>query len=160
MYLNNYYAGKLDSYQSGQIQYTLKGLSVGPHTLEVKIWDVNNNSSVASIEFTVVADGNVQLDHVLNYPNPFTTKTTFYFEHNQSCSSLETQVRIYTVSGRLVKTINKQVATTGFRAEGIDWDGTDDYGDQLAKGVYVYRLAVELPDGGKAEKLEKLVLLK
>jgi flagellar hook assembly protein FlgD len=158
--LNNYYAGKLDSYQSGQIQYTLKGLSVGKHTLEVKIWDVNNNSSVASIEFTVVADESVQLDHVLNYPNPFTTKTTFFFEHNQSCSSLETQIRIYTVSGRLVKTINKQVATTGFRAEGIDWDGTDDFGDQLAKGVYVYRLSVELPDGGKAEKLEKLVLLK
>ena len=158
--LNNYYTGKLDSYQSGQIQYTLKGLSIGKHTLEVKIWDVNNNSSVATIDFVVVADEAVVLDHVLNYPNPFTTKTTFYFEHNQSCNSLETQIRIYSVSGRLVKTINKQVATTGFRAEGIEWDGTDDFGDQLAKGVYVYRLSVELPDGGRAEKLEKLVLLK
>jgi hypothetical protein len=158
--LNNYYTGKLDSYQSGQIQYTLKNLAVGKHTLEVKIWDVNNNSSVATIEFTVVADEDVQLDHVLNYPNPFTSKTTFYFEHNQSCSSLEAQIRIYTVSGRLVRTINKQVATSGFRAEGIEWNGTDDFGDQLAKGVYVYRLSVELPDGGKAEKLEKLVLLK
>lgn len=158
--LNNYYTGKLDSYQSGQIQYTLKNLAVGKHTLQVKIWDVNNNSSISNLDFTVVADQAVQLDHVLNYPNPFTTKTTFFFEHNQSCSSLETQIHIYTVSGRLVKTINKQVATSGFRAEGIDWDGTDDFGDQLAKGVYVYRLIVELPDGGKAEKLEKLVLLK
>jgi hypothetical protein len=158
--LNNYYTGKLDSYQSGQIQYTLKNLSVGKHTLEVKIWDVNNNSSVATVDFTVVEDEAVQLDHVLNYPNPFTSKTTFFFEHNQSCSSLETQIRIYTVSGRLVKTINKQVATSGFRAEGIEWNGTDDFGDQLAKGVYVYRLSVELPDGGTAEKLEKLVLLR
>lgn len=158
--LNNYYTGNLDSYQSGQIQYTLKNLAVGNHKLEVKVWDVNNNSSVASIDFTVVSDENVQLDHVLNYPNPFTTKTTFYFEHNQSCSSLETQVQIYTVSGRLVRTINKNVATSGFRVEGIEWDGRDDFGDQLAKGVYVYRISVELPDGGKAEKLEKLVLLK
>jgi hypothetical protein len=158
--LNNYYTGKLDSYQSGQIQYTLKNLSVGKHTLEVRIWDVNNNSSVATVEFTVVEDEAVQLDHVLNYPNPFTSKTTFFFEHNQSCSSLETQIRIYTVSGRLVRTINKQVATSGFRAEGIEWNGTDDFGDQLAKGVYVYRLSVELPDGGTAEKLEKLVLLR
>lgn len=158
--LNNYYTGNLDSYQSGQIQYTLKDLSVGSHTIEVKIWDVNNNSSVAIIEFTVVEDAEIQLDHVLNYPNPFTTKTTFFFEHNQSCSSLETQIQIYTVSGRLVRTINKQVTTAGFRAEGIDWDGRDDFGDQLAKGVYVYRLSVELPEGGRAEKLEKLVLLK
>lgn len=158
--LNNYYSGKLDSYQAGQIQYTLTGLTVGKHTLEVKIWDVNNNSSVAAIEFTVVADEEVKLDHVLNYPNPFTTNTKFYFEHNQSCSSLDTQIQIYTVSGRLVKTINKTVPTAGFRTEGIEWDGKDDFGDQLAKGVYVYRLSVELPDGEKAEKLEKLVLLR
>jgi flagellar hook assembly protein FlgD len=121
---------------------------------------VNNNSSVASIDFTVVADENVKLDHVLNYPNPFTTSTKFYFEHNQSCSSLDTQIQIYTVSGRLVKTINTAVPTAGFRTEGIEWDGKDDFGDQLAKGVYVYRLSVELPDGEKAEKLEKLVLLR
>lgn len=158
--LNNYYSGKLDSYQAGQIQYTLTGLTVGKHTLEVKIWDVNNNSSVGSIDFTVVADEEVKLDHVLNYPNPFTTSTKFYFEHNQSCSSLDTQIQIYTVSGRLVKTINTAVPTAGFRTEGIEWDGKDDFGDQLAKGVYVYRLSVELPDGEKAEKLEKLVLLK
>lgn len=158
--LNNYYTGNLDSYQSGKVMYTMKELSVGPHTLDVKVWDVNNNSSSAHIEFTVVEDAEIKLDHVLNYPNPFTTRTTFFFEHNQSCSSLEAQIQIYTVSGRLVKTINKLVPTTGFRAEGIEWDGRDDFGDQLAKGVYVYRLSVELPDGGKAEKLEKLVLLR
>jgi len=158
--LNNYYTGNLDSYQSGKIQYTLQELAVGPHTLDVKIWDVNNNSSVSKIEFVVVADEEVTLDHVLNYPNPFTTRTTFYYEHNQSCSSLETQIQIYTVTGRLVKTINKLVPTAGFRTEGIEWDGTDDFGDQLAKGVYVYRLSVELPEGGKANKLEKLVLLR
>jgi len=158
--LNNYYTGSLDTYQSGKVLYTLRELSIGNHTLDVKIWDVNNNSSTARVEFVVVADAAVTLNHVLNYPNPFTTHTTFYYEHNQSCSSLETQIQIYTVTGRLVKTINKLVPTQGFRAEGIDWDGTDDFGDQLAKGVYVYRLSVELPEGGKADKLEKLVLLR
>jgi flagellar hook assembly protein FlgD len=97
---------------------------------------------------------------VLNYPNPFTTKTTFFFEHNQSCASLETQIQIFTVSGRLVRTINQTVPTAGFRIDGIDWDGKDDYGDQLAKGVYVYKISINLPAGGKAEKVEKLVLLK
>lgn len=158
--LNNFYSGKLDSYQAGQVQYTFKSLSPGNHILDVKIWDVNNNSSISRVEFMVVEDANVELAHVLNYPNPFTTRTTFFYEHNQSCSELETQIQIYTVSGRLVRTINQLVATSGFRTEGIDWDGTDEYGDQLAKGVYVYRLSVELPDGGRADKLEKLVLLK
>lgn len=158
--LNDYYSADLDSYQSGKIQYTLRDLSPGSHTAEVKIWDANNNSNVARIEFTVKDAEEVTIDRVLNYPNPFTTKTTFFFEHNQSCSSLNTQIQIFTVSGRLVRTINQEVPTAGFRIEGIDWDGRDDFGDQLAKGVYVYRVSVALPEGGKAEKMEKLVLLR
>lgn len=160
MVLNEYYKSSLDSYQNGKLQYTLRNLSVGAHTLDVKMWDVNNNSSTVRLEFTVTEDQEVQLDHVLNYPNPFTTHTVFMYEHNQSCASLETQINIYTVSGRLVKTINQLVPTNGFRVEGISWDGRDDFGDQLAKGVYVYQLKVTMPDGKKAQKMEKLVLLK
>jgi len=158
--LNEYYKSNLDSYQSGKLQYTLRNLAVGQHTLDVKMWDVNNNSSTIRLDFTVTEDEDVQLDHVLNYPNPFTTHTMFMYEHNQSCASLETQINIYTVSGRLVKTINQLVPTSGFRVEGISWDGKDDFGDQLAKGVYVYQLKVTMPDGKKAQKMEKLVLLR
>lgn len=158
--LNNYYTASLDNYQSGKINYTLRNLTPGEHTLDVKIWDVNNNSSVQRLLFTVVDEEQVALQKVLNYPNPFTTKTTFFFEHNQSCSSLETQIQIFTVAGRLVRTINQTVPTAGFRIDGIDWDGKDDFGDQLAKGVYVYKISINLPSGGKAEKVEKLVLLR
>jgi flagellar hook assembly protein FlgD len=76
------------------------------------------------------------------------------------CSQLEVQIQIFTVSGRLVKTINQYVNTEGFRSEGIHWNGMDDFGDKLAKGVYIYRLKAETPEGEKDEKLEKLVILK
>jgi flagellar hook assembly protein FlgD len=135
-------------------------LEKGKHKLTVKVWDVNNNSSEKSIDFIVQEKAEMALDHVLNYPNPFTTKTQFYFEHNQVCSQLETQIQIFTVSGRLVRTLNQIVNTEGFRSQGIEWDGRDDFGDQLAKGVYVYNLRVNSPDGTNAEKTEKLVLLK
>lgn len=102
----------------------------------------------------------MSLSHVLNYPNPFTTSTDFYFEHNQFGELLETQIQIFTVSGKLVKTINTYVQTSGFRSEGIHWDGRDDFGDQLAKGVYVYTLTVKNSQGNKAQKTEKLVILK
>jgi hypothetical protein len=158
--LNDYFTGDLDSYQSGKIRYTLKGLTPGEHTIEIKVWDVNNNSSTEKLSFVVVNESETALAHVLNYPNPFTTKTSFFFEHNQSCATLETQIQIYTVAGRLVKTINQTVPTAGFRIAGIEWDGTDDFGDALAKGVYVYRVTIDLPGGVKAEKVEKLVLLR
>ena len=158
--LNDYYVADMDSYQSGKITFQMPALEKGKHTLTVKVWDVNNNSSQETIEFTVQEKEEVALEHVLNYPNPFTTHTEFFFEHNQVCSQMETQVQIMTVSGRVVKTINETVETEGFRSAGIPWDGKDEFGDQLAKGVYLYWIKVKTPEGGTAEKLEKLVLLK
>ena len=158
--LNDYFTSDLDSYQSGEIKYNFTTIEPGTHTLTVKIWDVNNNSSEKTIEFEVREKQELSLEHVLNYPNPFTTSTEFFFEHNQFCTSLEAQIQILTVSGKLVKTINQPVLTVGYRSEGIQWNGRDDFGDQLAKGVYIYRLKVRTPDGEQAEKLEKLVILK
>ncbi len=158
--LNDYYSADLDSYQSGEIRYQFKNLEQGKHTLEVKVWDVNNNSSTIKTEFIVQNKANTMLEHVYNYPNPFTTKTSFQFEHNQSCNNLDVQIQVFTISGKLVKSINKTVNTIGFRIEGIEWDGKDDFGDNLAKGVYIYRLSVKNNLGEQAEKTEKLVLLK
>jgi len=158
--LNDYYSAELDDYQSGEIRYNFNELEKGEHTLSLKVWDVNNNSSELLIRFVVQDKQGMSLAHVLNYPNPFTTSTEFYFEHNQVCSQLEAQIQIFTVSGRLVKTINQYVHTEGFRSQGIYWNGRDDFGDQLAKGVYIYRLKAETPDGEKDERLEKLVILK
>lgn len=158
--LNDYYSADLDSYQRGEIRYNFSDLAPGPHTLSLKVWDVNNNSSEATLDFIVQVKEDLKLDHVLNYPNPFTTYTEFFFEHNQACVDLQAQIQIFTVSGRLVKTINQSVQCDGFRSKGIAWTGRDDFGDQLAKGVYVYQLTVRTPDGKTASKTEKLVLLK
>lgn len=158
--LNDYYTANLDSYQSGKLRFNMTELSIGKHTLTLKVWDVNNNLSQSTIEFYVQPDQTVALNHVLNYPNPFTTHTEFYFEHNQVCSELDVQIQIMTVSGKLVRSINEMVKTEGFRSQGIPWDGRDDFGDQLAKGVYIYTLKVRTPDGTVADKTEKLVLLK
>ena len=69
-------------------------------------------------------------------------------------------MQILTVSGKLVKTINQQVTTEGFLCREITWDGRDDFGDKLGKGVYVYKIKVRSITTGKSvEKYEKLVIL-
>jgi hypothetical protein len=158
--LNDYYTTNLNDYKSGEVRYQFKGLLAGEHTLEVKAWDVNNNSSTARVNFTVREKQKPNIERVYNYPNPFTTKTEFMFEHNLSCNSLDVQVQVYTVSGRLVKTINKYITSKGFRESGIEWDGLDDFGDRLAKGVYIYRLKISNSENISAEKTEKLVILR
>lgn len=158
--LNDFYEADLDTYQSGAVRFQLPKLSPGPHTLTFKVWDVNNNSSESVLEFIVVEGADVTLKNLLNYPNPFTTYTEFFFEHNQPGTDLEVQIQIFTISGKLVKTINESMTNCGFRTPGIPWDGRDDFGDQLARGTYVYRVSVNTANGEQAEKLEKLVLLR
>jgi hypothetical protein len=158
--LNDYYEADLNSYQKGSIRYPFTKLSDGRHTLSLKVWDIYNNSSEAYIEFVVAQSAQLALSHVLNYPNPFTTHTEFFFEHNQPCCTLDAQVQIFTVTGKLIKTIDKTVETMGYRAEPIEWDGLDDFGDPIAKGVYIYKLKIKNADGSSAEKTEKLVILR
>jgi len=157
--LNDYYESDLDSYNSGKIRYPLKDLPVGKHQLKVRAWNIINNLSEKTIAFEVVSDEKLTLAHVLNYPNPFTTHTDFYFEHNQPCGQFDIIVQIFTISGKIVKTITSQQTLQGNRSNPISWNGLDDYGDKLGKGVYVYRLKVRNQQGDIVEKIEKLVIL-
>lgn len=157
--LNDFYEANTNSYQSGKIFYPLTNLSEGNHTLSVKAWDVQNNSSTVNTEFVVAPSAELALRQVLNYPNPFTTKTKFFVEHNQCCTDLTLQIQIFTVSGKLIKTIHSAVQNQGYRIDGIDWDGKDDYGDKIGAGVYIYRVKAQSSEGKSSEKIEKLVIL-
>ena len=157
--LNDYYEANLNSYQSGRVRYPYSDLSEGTHRLSFKVWDIQNNSSTVHTDFIVAKSAELALEHVLNYPNPFTTRTKFMFQHNQACNPLKVTVQVYTVTGKIVKTIQKSVGCEGAGAEGIEWDGKDDYGDKLGRGVYIYKLAILDVDNKKAEKIEKLVIL-
>lgn len=158
--LNDYYESELDDYQRGNVKYPFSKLKEGTHTLKVKSWDIHNNSSEDYTEFVVASNAKLALSHVYNYPNPFTTRTQFMFEHNRPCDNMDVTIQIYTVSGRIVKSIHEQVTCEGFRVNDIVWDGRDEYGDAIGKGVYVYKLNVRDSEGNSAHKFEKLVVLR
>ncbi|MFT5645637.1 MAG: hypothetical protein ACI976_000310 [Aureispira sp.] len=165
--LNDFYESTKDDYTKGTVLYPLKDLEPGLHTVTVKAWDVFNNPGEGSTEFIVANSADVALAHVLNYPNPFTTSTNFQFEHNLIGQPLEVQVQIYTVSGKLVKTISHDISAegnNGYRVDDVHWDGLDDYGDRIGKGVYIYKVLVQA-DGAtdnakQSSAFQKLVILK
>ncbi|MCW3126448.1 MAG: hypothetical protein JWO03_2106 [Bacteroidetes bacterium] len=158
--LNEYYQSALNNFRRGTVTYPFSSLADGPHTLKVKAWDILNNSAEDNTEFVVASSAKLALKHVYNYPNPFTTRTQFMFEHNHPGQELKIQVQIYSVSGRLIKTIQEDVIATGYRIDDIRWDGLDDYGDKIGKGVYVYKLHVKDQQGNTADQFQKLVVLR
>jgi hypothetical protein len=158
--LNDYYESELNSYQKGIVKYKLSDLSEGPHTLTLKAWDINGNSSLSATEFTVSNSSTLSIDHLLNYPNPFSTSTSFYFEHNKPCTGMTIQVQIFTVSGKLIRTLSNYQICDGYRNNPLTWDGKDEFGDKIGQGAYIYRLKIRTADGETAEKIEKLVILR
>jgi len=165
--LNDYYQADVDDYTNGTVTYPFRDLEPGLHTLTLKAWDVYNNSSSTEIQFTVFdKDEELVVKNVLNYPNPFVNYTEFWFNHNSS-EPLDVSVQIFTVSGKLVRTINGQTSADECCGSGssslsrsIVWDGRDDFGDKIGKGVYVYKLKVKSSRLNKqVEKIQKLVIL-
>ncbi len=163
--LNDYYETELDDFTKGKVKYQYRDLEPGLHTLVVKAWDVYNNSVSAELQFMVVNENEeLVVSRVLNYPNPFVSYTEFWFNHNSS-ADLDVMVQVYTVTGKLVKTLrgnssSNNKSDSNFLFRGLPWDGKDDFGDKIGKGVYVYKLTVRsLGTNKKVVKFEKLVIL-
>lgn len=160
MVMNDYYESDIDNYQRGAVRYPLTSLENGRHTLKLKAWDVCNNSSQSVTEFVVAKAEELTIGNVFNYPNPFTTSTDFYFDHNHPYSDLEIMIQIFTVTGKIVKTLKSNLQASGFHSSPIHWDGLDDFGDKIGKGVYLYKLSVKSQEDSKVQKYEKLVILR
>jgi hypothetical protein len=162
--LNDYYQANVDDYTNGVVSYAFRDLEPGPHTLTLKAWDVYNNSSIAEIQFVVYdKDEELVINNVLNYPNPFVNYTEFWFNHN-SAEPLDISVQIFTISGKLVRTLNGQTSggskSKSTLSKDIIWDGRDDFGEKIGKGTYVYKLKVRSNRLNKqVEKIQKLVIL-
>lgn len=158
--LNDYYETELNDYTKGKLKYPFRNLVPGLHTLTFKAWDVYNNLITAELQFIVVGDETLTITNVLNYPNPFVNHTEFWFTHNKPSEPLEVQVQVMTITGKIVWSKNAVVTTEGFTSRNITWDGRDDFGDKIGKGVYVYKLTVKSTlTNKKTEKFEKLVIL-
>ena len=160
MILNDYYVSDINTFKSGEISYPLSSLSDGPHQITVKVWDVHNNSTDATIDFIVVSSAEFALQHLLAYPNPMRDHTTFSWETNQVDQPLDVEIRVFTLTGCPVKTIRQTIYSQGFRAASIQWDGNQDNGSKISSGLYVYQVQLKIPDGTTKQETSKLVVIR
>ncbi len=159
--LNRYYKAEVNSFTKGSIQYPLPTMPEGQYTATLSASDIAGNRSQATLQFVIAKEEKFTLSHVLNYPNPFTQKTAFFFEHNRPYQSMEVMIQVFTVSGKLVKTIRHYTmeGSASLRSTPIEWDGRDDFGDKIGRGVYLYKLTVKNSSDEVASHIEKLVIL-
>ncbi len=130
------------------IEYSPKLLEDGVYKLRVQATDKSGNKSGDLdylISFEVINRSTIT--QVMNYPNPFSTRTKFIFTLTGSEIPDVFKIQILSVSGRIVREITKNELgelKIGRNITDFTWDGTDEFGDQLANGVYLYRVITKI----------------
>ena len=156
--LNQFYDAPLTMDEFGVLTYKFYNLNEGEHTLTFKAWDIYNNSNSATIRFNVVKGKIIDIENVVNYPNPMSDYTNFTFEHNQKDNEIDVQIRIYDMMGQLVRTIEEHYYGTTARIDPIYWDGTSDRGSKLPPGMYVYYVTITNSQKEQSSGYSKLVI--
>ncbi|MBC7425993.1 MAG: hypothetical protein H7321_05610, partial [Bacteroidia bacterium] len=136
-----------NSQNSASMEFVPKDLPDGIYKLKVQSNDVSKNlagTSYYEISFNVIRESSTT--NFYPYPNPFTTSMRFVFTLTGSEVPDYVNVKIMTVTGKVVKEISKDDLGNlkiGNNVSEVVWDGTDQYGDRLANGVYLYTVTMK-----------------
>ncbi len=120
----------------------------GEYELIVTGKDRSENAAGA-IEYRIIFEviNKPMISNMLNYPNPFTTSTAFVFTITGSEVPQNIKIEIMTITGKIVREITKDELgplQIGRNITEFKWDGTDQYGQKLANGIYLYRVVTNL----------------
>ncbi|MBK8554839.1 MAG: hypothetical protein IPL65_03275 [Lewinellaceae bacterium] len=150
--------GNLDKKNQAQLEFRPEFTLDGDYILKVNGRDASNNAAgnrEYSIRFKVITRS--AFSNVLNFPNPFSTSTCFVYTLSGSEIPLDFKIRIMTVSGKVVREITAAEfgpLRIGTHRSDYCWDGRDEYGDQLANGVYLYTILAHKADGSSFDLFE------
>jgi len=142
-----FYPGSLPA-NKARVEWTPELLVDGVYELWVQAKDKSSNASGDTyyrISFEVV--NRPTITNVLNYPNPFSTRTQFVFTMTGSEQPTYFKIQIMTITGKVVKEITSDEIgpmNIGRNVTEYYWDGKDRFGDQLGNGVYLYRVVAKL----------------
>lgn len=155
--INNYYQSDLDTYQSGLFTIPVNDLSPGKHRIAVKIWDIHNNSTDASVELLVSDEPQLQLFNVMNYPNPASNYTNIQFEHDRIGNELTIEAMIYTNVGELISRHTFETGNSSRTIRGLEIELPD---GKYKPGIYFCKIVVTSNlDKAKGESINRLIII-
>jgi len=151
----------LGSAREGAVVYELPSLGLGNHSVSVSANDNMGNRSTKNLAFEIASAADFKIRHVANHPNPFrgdaSEGTTIMFELPVSAT---VTIDIFTVGGRRIRRLDEFTAPAG--SNEVGWNGLDQEGDQLANGVYLYRIHAVSGEyrGDKADVIGRAVIMR
>ena len=160
------------NFKTFNVQLEPEAKRYGPYTwlcsssadeIDLKFWLGNNGSVIVWIDSIVVVEAPTtgicpnkgaatpdEFNLAQNYPNPFNPVTKIRYNLPEQS---QVAITIYDVLGREIRRLVNTTQDAGFNS--IIWDGTDDAGQSVGAGLYLYRI-----QAGEYAKTNKMILLK
>lgn len=155
--LNNYYETAYGSYTEGYVNYQLTNLAEGKHTLYFRIWDMQNNSSTATLNFEVVKGLPVNVQNISVYPNPATDFANIVIENDRPNQPADVQIYIYDYTGKKVWQNDGYYVTDNRNRISVQWD-LNDSNINIVEGLYLVKAVVTDTNGEKDKKSTKILV--
>ena len=140
----------------GSINYQLKDLPSGLHSLRLRVWDVFNNVSEKTITFNVVNGLAPEIADV--YCAASSVETAFYVKHNRPDAVVSITIEVYDLMGRLVWSSTQSGRSDMYTSTPVTWDLIDTGGRRVPRGIYVYRATITTDGIKEATKAKKLAV--
>ncbi len=158
--LNDFYESDVNTFRSGIIRFPFSQLSAGEHSVTVKVWDIFNNSTEATLHFKVLTSGKFVMQNARNYPNPFISSTRIVYDHNQQGNEVKLKAEIFSLTGQLVSVLEQTSFEQGTTSTPLIWNGCNSLGNPVSPGMYFYTLTASTSAGLQGRITGKLILSK
>jgi hypothetical protein len=158
--LNSYYQTYLEGSENESIvQFTIPALETGKHTAELRVWDIQNNSSTKTISFNVIDNYKPSISDLTAAPSPAREFVNFRILHDMPESLLKVRIEVYDMIGQL-QWQHEETGISGISdSYTVRWDLTNNTGSRLRPGIYVYRAILSSSNSQEVSKAKKLIIL-
>lgn len=156
--VSRYYVPDETDSRTGSLTYFLGDIAQGEHTLSLTVWDNANNSTTATLDFSISALWKPSIETLTTDVNPATSSVNFIVATDGSTSSMECAIEVYDIWGRKVWRDTAPAMTSSLARTSLGWNLCDFSGARIPSGIYLYRAIVKTDSGATVAKTRKLIV--
>ena len=153
-----YYVPDENESGAGSLTYGLNDISQGSHSLKFTVWDNANNSTTATIDFSISALWKPSIETLTTDVNPATSSVNFIIATDGSTSQMDCNIEVYDLWGKRIWRGEAPPMTKSSTRTTLAWNLCDFGGSRVPGGIYLYRATVKTDIGATVTKTKKLIV--
>lgn len=146
--LTDYYSAHFGTYQKGYLKFLITDLKEGMNTLEISVSDPLGNTSTRAYQVRVSGSIKLLVETVRSFPNPASDEIHFFISHNRPGENLRVNIRIFSLSGREIFSLERRFPNAERFLTDIQWIFLQSKTKYPPKGTYLYQIELISEEDG------------